>query len=671
MVQMPNNIARQKESWIVLLLSLLVVGLYGQMLGHSFVAFDDQAYVTQNYRIRHGITWDNLVWVWTSFHAHFWHPLTSLSLMWDCQVYGLNPAGHHFSGLFLHLANTVLLFFVLRAMTGSYWRSAFVACLFGIHPLHVESVAWVSARKDTLSTLFWLLAMGAYARYARDVGSVKHYFWTIFLTLLGFMAKPMLVTLPFVLLLLDYWPLARWRTRQDLPALLREKIPLFVFSAVFAWIAVLAQQKGRALASLEELPLWLRMGNALWAYLWYGFKMFWPSGLAVFYPRPGFDFPLWKPVVAAIVLSGITWLVFRQREQRRYLVVGWLWYLGTLVPLLGLVSVGNFGMADRYTYVPLLGLFLMLAWGAVDAAASWRVAKVWLWVAAVAGLVVLMPVTFMQVGYWKNSRTLFEHARDVTENNWIACHGIGLALEQEGKFPEAREQYLRALQIRPDFDRARNNLGNLAVREGKIAEAILHYKDVLRNKPRDPDVLTNLGIALDKLGKTQEAMDIYAQALRADPDCVDAHVNFGFALARKGDRSSAMIHYRSALELCPENADAHNNLGNALLEEGDVSGAWQEYSAALTTEPRHADALYNAAGILAGWGRLEEAAQYYESVLQITPDDADAHANLGLVLAKQGNLKSAIGHFSQALRCSPNHAQAQKAMDQYGKDVRK
>jgi tetratricopeptide (TPR) repeat protein len=507
------------------------LAVYWQVQGHAFVTFDDYQYVVENPHVRHGLTLQGIVWAFTSGYASNWHPLTWLSHMLDCTLYGLNPKGHHFNNLLLHLTNTLLLFWVLRRMTTALWRSAFVAALFALHPLHVESVAWVAERKDLLSTLFWMMTMGAYALYVERPG-LGRYLFTLHLFALGLLAKPMLVTFPFVLLLLDYWPLGR---RHQSPFLLmREKLPFFALTMISSVITFCVQKSWGAV--IVSIPLKDRIANALVAYVTYIGKMIWPANLACFYPHPLDTLPLWQVGGSLLLLAGISIFAIRARQRRPYLPVGWFWYLGTLVPVIGLVQVGAQAMADRYTYVPLIGLFLVIAWTVADISSKWLSFKRPLHALATIGLCSLAGLSLLQVRHWKDSITLFQHNIRVTTNNHLAHFHLGRNLEHHGDLREALVHFHEALRLRPDF-----SLGHYAV-----------------------------GNTLSKLGEVNAAIDHLSRALELDPDLTRAHNNLGCLLIRQGNIKAAAHHFTEALRIDPGDRKARRNLDIAHRRMGSA-----------------------------------------------------------------------------------------------------
>ena len=533
---------------LILILATFIV--YWQVTGHDFALLDDNLYVYENSHVQNGLTSDSISWAFTTTHAGLQIPLTWLSLMLDFELYGLDAGGYHLTNLLLHIANVLLLFFVIKLMTGGLWRSGFVAALFALHPLHVESVAWVAERKDVLSTLFWMLTMWAYFHYAQRP-TVKRYLLIILPFVLGLMAKPMLVTLPFVLLLLDYWPLGRFQVGQSAGALeataqgliksgqpmpsalslVWEKIPLFALVAVSSVVTFLAEKGAGGLVHSDTLPISIRVANGLVSYVKYMGKMIWPHNLAIFYPHPGYSLPIWKPTGAGLLLLCISILVVRGARRYPYLVVGWLWYIGTLVPVIGFVQVGFQAMADRFTYIPLIGLYIIIVWGVPEIMPRWPHRNLYLATLSTTVLLCLMALTWNQAQYWKNGISLFEHTLEVTSNNWLCNYNLGTALDKEGRTDDAIKHYQEALRIKPDYAEAHNNLG----------------------------------IALDKKGRIDDAISHYQEALRIEPDNAEAHNNLGIDLARKGNIDAAVEHFQKALQINPNFSYARANLKKALL----------------------------------------------------------------------------------------------------------
>jgi len=657
-----------------LFLIILTFATFEQVRTCGFINLDDGTYITDNRPIQDGLTLESVTWAFTTTHAANWHPLTWLSHMLDFQLYGFNPSGHHLTNLAFHIANTLLLFLVLRRMTGTLWRSCFVAALFAVHPLRVESVAWVAERKDVLSGFFWMLTMWAYIRYVERPG-LNRYLLALLSFTLGLLSKPMLVTLPFVLLLLDYWPLGRVQFGQlsggrkshasksmnpgdqKLIAfrLVLEKAPFFVLSVVSSILTFFAQQKGGGIVSLEYSPFESRVANALVSYVSYIAKMIWPRHLAIFYPYPE-TFPLWKVAGAVLILSFITFLAIRAVRKYPYLAVGWFWYIGTLIPVIGLVHVGFQAMADRYTYVPLIGLFIIIAWSLKDVFVGWRYRRGVLSISAGMLLSILMIVTRLQAQHWQNDVILFEHSLAVTSNNFIIHDALGVSLMRQGRIQEAIVHYTRALRIAPNFAKAQHNLGVALERQGRAQEATVRYVEALRIKPDLVEAHNNLGVLLASQGKIQEAITHYTEALRIKEDYADAHYNLGLALAEQGKIREAVVHYTEALRIAPDFAKAHYNLGVILLSQGKTQEAIFHYAEALRIEPDYAKAHNNLGIALTEQGKTQEAVAHFVEAVRLQSDYAEAHINLGLAYLMTGDKVSALREYKILKKLNPDLA---------------
>jgi Flp pilus assembly protein TadD len=618
----------------------VTLALFEPVRNHTFLIYDDDRYVTENPPVKSGLTLKGVIWAFTTMHAANWHPLAWLSHMLDCQLYGLDPSGHHLTNLVFHIASALLLLFVLERMTGSLWRSSFVAALFALHPLHVESVAWVAERKDVLSSFFWMLTMWTYVRYVERPG-LNRYLWVLLSFGLGLLSKPMLVTLPFVLLLLDYWPLRRFQFAQSTKnpklspskpihsnhrrslifSLIREKVPFFILSGVSSILTIIAQQKIGAVAPLEIYRVDIRIANALISYVRYIEKMIWPHKLAVFYPHP-VTLPLWEVIGSGLLLAGVSVLVIWAARKRPYHGVGWFWYLGTLVPVIGLVQVGAQAMADRYTYIPLIGLFVMIAWGVPERLAEWRYRKIIFSTSAGVVLLILMIVTRLQVNHWQNDITLFKHSLAVTSDNFVL----------------------------------HNNLGIVLARQGKTEEAIAHHTEALRISPYNANIHCNLGVAFAEQGKIQEAIAHYAEALRIEPDYVEAHNNLGVALAGQGKIDEAMAHYAEALRIDPHHSIAHYNLGVALGEQGKTEEAIAHFTEAIRIKPDYTLAHGNLGIALARQGQIQEAITCFTKALQINPDYAEGHLNLGFAYLMIGDKDAALKEYKILKTINPDYA---------------
>jgi len=565
-----------RSYWFVLIaLTMATLGIFMQVKDFGFIDFDDAAYVTDNVHVRGGLGIKGIAWAFTSGYQGNWHPLTWMSHMLDCQVFGLDAGGHHVVSVGLHLVNALLLFILLEQMSGAIWRSGLVAALFAVHPLHVESVAWVAERKDVLSALFWLLTTGSYVWYVRRP-SLGRYGLTMLLFAMGLMAKPMAVTLPFALLLLDIWPLQRAGAgaRQDAAVgqgraaapggqtsgtvwlrLMMEKVPLMALSAAVCVATLMAQRRAGACVALDVIPFSTRCANALASYVLYLAKTLAPLNLAVFYPHPRF-IPGWQAALAALALIVATGTAFAVRKRWPYVLTGWLWYVGTLVPVIGLVQVGTQAMADRYTYLPLIGIFMIVAWGGHEAATKLRLKSSVLAAAACCALLVLAGMSRVQVSYWKDSITLFEHAAAATKNNFLAHSKAGFNLLQQGRLNEALPHHAAARRIKPRDAEAYNNLGVTLFRLGRFDEAVRTFREALQYDGGSAELYYNLGLTLGALGDTQEALRCYRQALQLKPDYPEAHNNLGRLLASLEQVDEACAHLREAVRLQPDYAEA-------------------------------------------------------------------------------------------------------------------
>jgi len=640
---------------VCIFLALAVWAVFGQTIHYDFTNYDDDDQVYDHPVVKQGLSLQGIVWVFTHSDDGHWVPLSKISHMLDCQLYGLTPGGHHLSNVLLHAAVVILLFLVLRRMTGATWPSAFVAAVFAIHPLRVESVAWVTERKDVLSGLFFMLTLWAYVRYIQKaeisgqelspgklsdlrqpLTSTDYWMALLFFTC-GLLSKSMVGTLPFVLLLLDYWPLNRCLRPAPVSAMDRRK-PLSVFKRLILEkifflgpvmvaalgllcsrdrnnvVVAVALQTGRGLVPHRDLSPMVRTGHALLTPLVYLKQMFFPAGLVVFSP-PGQNVTRWEIFMAVIFLMAVSVAVLVRRRKQPYLMVGWFWYLVMLAPILILIQQGAELRCDRYTYLPQIGLYILVAWGAADLFSQWPYRRVLPGAIAGAVLAGLLAGAYVQTGYWKNSIALWTHTLACMPENPKAQNNLGSALAVQGKWNDAMQHFEQALQLNPDYADAHFNLSAALARQGKLPEAIEHYERALQIKPDDAGACNNLGFVLAAQGKREQAIEYYERALQLKPDFIDAHVNLGNALAARGNLAEAVQQYERALQLRPDDADARVNLGNALATRGN----------------------------------LAEAVQQYERALQLKPENAVAHYNLGDVLSRQGKAGEAIQHFQQAL----------------------
>ncbi len=673
------------------ILFLAVILVFGTTLLYDFVNYDDDVLVYDNPMVARGVTAKGLVWAFTTSGLNMWYPVTWISYMLDSQLYGLKPWGYHLTNVLLHAATSVILFLALRRMTGNLWASALVALLFAIHPLRAEAVAWVGERKTPLSGLFFVSTIAAYSAYARHPFSLVRYLLMAAIFALGLLAKPSLVTLPFVLLLLDYWPLGRAGSRErgagghhvpmvgeqesagknpsfsplpdplrgcpacSLLSLLVEKIPLLLLSAGCSVAAVLSQAGN--VQSLQSVPVPARIANSLISYAVYLGQFVWPIKLAVFYPRPE-NLPAWQVAGAFLVLTTVSLAALMSWRKQPAVLVGWLWYLGTLVPMIGLVPIGSHARADRYTYLPQIGLCIALVWGAY-----WGLERLWgdwvsrRWLCGVAGALLLaglMVCAWQQTSYWQNSERLWTHALACTSNNVVADLNLGVALADCGQVDEAIVHFRKALELMPDCADAHNGLAAALAARGQIDDAITHYRKALEIKPDYAQAHNNLAAALAGCQRIDEAVAQFQKALEIKPYYAEAHYNLGLALAGRGQIDEAIGHYRKALQIKPDYAQAHYSLGNALIGCGQVEEAMVQYRKALEIRPDYAEAHSSLGVALAGCGRLDEAVAHYRKALEINPDDVEAHYNLGTALIGRGQVDEAILHYRKVLKIKPD-----------------
>jgi len=609
-------------------LLLLTIALYWRVGTFSFVNYDDTDYVTENPWVHEGLRWEIVRWAFTTNFANNWHPLTWISHMADYQFFGRNAGAHHLVNLAFHLSNTVLLFLVLHRATKALWKCAFVAALFALHPLHIQSVAWVAERKDVLSTFFWLLTMGAYFLYAEKM-RLRWYFLALFFMACGVLSKPMVVTLPCVLLLLDFWPLRRLWSRR----LLLEKIPFLALSILSSVTTYIAQRQ-HAVMGLDEMTLSSRLQNTVVAYMAYIYKMFWPVQLAIFYPHPT-NWPVWMIAGSLVVLAGISWLMLRTFRRYPYMLTGWLWYLGTLVPVIGLMQVGSQAYADRYAYVPLIGLFIMLAWGVPDLFEKAKLSPELPPALGAFSVALCVFASGLQLSYWKNSYSLFERTLAITEDNYIVEVNLGATFADDNHPDEAIAHYRRALKMRPaeENSMADLNYALALVKKGDLEGAVPRFELALKLDPHSLKARVNLAETLTKLGQPAKALKHLHIASLLAPDLPNVHYLYGTALMNAGRNNEAEYQLRQCVQLDPSFVLAHDNLGVLLVNENRIGEALYELDAALHLEPWHFNTQYNFAATLAKTGRTREAIVHYREALRLRPDSLPALYNLASILA--------------------------------------
>jgi tetratricopeptide (TPR) repeat protein len=644
--------------------------VFGQAVRFGFFNYDDSYYVYQNPWISDGLTKAGLVRAFNHSLVGNWHPLTSLSLMLDAQFFRLNASGYHAVNIILHTITVLLLFVAIRKMTGAVWRSAFVSALFAIHPLRVESVVWISERKDVLSGLFFMLGLITYARYARKPGLGSYLLVALTLTL-GLLSKPMLVTFPFLLLLLDYWPLGRFAfsppTGGDAGAvssrvtrLLLEKIPLLALALAVCVATILSQTN--ALNAARDWPLRWRVDNAIltvWIYLG---QMVWPVDLAVFYPHARSSLGLGVVIVSLFALVAVTIAFYLWRQKYPYLITGWLWYLGMLAPVIGLVQAGWQAHADRYTYLPQIGIYLAITWGVADFSAGWRWRNLILGSAAALAIAALMALAWRQVTCWSSSVRLWRHTIAVTTDNDVAQRGLGTALLSLGEVDEAIAHDREALRIRPHEANGLINLANALLQKKEYPEAIQLYRELLRARPNDNERHRNLGKALSASGATAEGMAEFREALRIQPNDSDAAYSLGNAFLEKGDPSSAIPYFQKAIAANAGNVAAHYNLAIALQREGRSEAAIMEFRETLRLDQRHIDAHNNLAITLLKAGEAATAIAEWQAAIRLQPDNAELHNNLAIAFLEQGHLSDTVREWRETLRLQPDKVGTQLSL---------
>jgi protein O-mannosyl-transferase len=678
--------------WIAALLWIATVALYAPVRNHDFVAYDDPEYVTANPLVQSGLSWSSIRAAFTTAQASNWHPITWISHQLDRELFGPGPRGPHLLNALLHAANAALLFILLHRITGTRWRSLLAAAAFACHPLHVESVAWISERKDVLSGVFFLLTLLAYAHYVRAPGRTLRRTWyaaALLLFAAGLMSKPMLVTLPCLLLLLDFWPLRRWPRApgfSTLGPLLLEKLPFLALSAASAVITVVVQQEGGAVKSLQTFPLVDRLANAVVSYPRYIGLVFWPADLACFYPHPRGTSPL-AVGLALLALVGLSGLAWRLRHTRPAFIVGWCWFVGLLVPVIGLIQVGGQSHADRYMYLPAIGLYLAASALAAELAAR-RSFRLLVPASAVVALVAAAIVTSRQLPHWRNTETLFRRALAVTADNHVAHNNLANVLLERGEVASAFYHYEAALAIEPRYADAHNNLGTALADLGHFAEALQHLEQARALSPRDSSPLNNLGNVYLRQGHPQEALGWYLQALELqplhptfhnnvgwayrlngdnemaeehlrhavalDPDYVTARANLGSLLLERGQIEAALAHLNRLLQLFPHSAAAHNHLGTLFLEHGQLTLARAQFDQALALDPKSPEVLNNLGNLHLQAGDVSAALACYEQVLAILPENASARYNYGNALYQAGLTLAAVTQLERAVALDPD-----------------
>lgn len=640
---------------LAVVLVALTVAALGRVVTHEFLRYDDSTYVTYNPHVASGLTWQNLRWAFTSGYASNWHPLTWVSHMLDVQLFGMRPSWHHLMSLALHVTNALLLWVLLRRLTGEEWPSFLVALLFAVHPLHVESVAWVAERKDVLSALFFFMSLLAYVRWRNEPGSQRHYWIALVWFALGLMSKPMLVTLPFVLLLLDFWPLRRAAELRAVPRLIWEKWPFFALCVVSSVVTYLAQERGRAV--VVDLPLTERLANAFVAYSQYLRKTLWPSDLGVFYPHASLIYaggwPLWRVGAAVLILALVTGLALWCRKRAPWVITGWLWFVGMLVPVIGIVQVGGQAFADRYTYLPLIGLFIMAVWS-IGPIRSGKLSD-----ALGLGLAVAFAgVAHWQTGFWRDNQTVFTRALAVAPQNPVAHAQLGIELAEKGKFEEALPHFQAAVRTDKSLAEAHFGLAFSLQGLGRRDEAAQEYREALKLKPGYWLARSQYAGLVWSMGNRQEAFVQYSEALGLREDDPEALLRTGIVSQEKGNLQDAAARFRALVRLQPAHGEALARLGESLLGLGRVSEAELPFLKLTRLYPTNAEFRINLGGILWQKGERDRAVEQYVAAVQAAPDSPMAHYNLGFGLSAQRKFPEAIAEFREALRLKPEYPEA-------------
>jgi len=661
------------RSWMMCLLLAVITGaIYWPVIGFGFLNYDDPAYFSINRHVLAGLNWPNFLWAFQTTTLASWYPLTWLSYLLDATMFGAGAAGPHFTNLLLHVINTLLVFQLLKQLTGKRWRSAVVAALFAVHPLHVEAVAWIAERKGLLSTLFGLLTLSFYARYSKaknhgqKTRAVVYYLAALLLFTGSLLSKPALVALPLGMVLLDYWPLGRFQQQgqklKTLFYLLWEKLPFILVGVASTMVTIFVHKQSGALTALTTTSLSYRIESAFVSYARYVEKTIWPTKLALPYPDPG-SWPWWAGIGAAVLVLGLSYGAIWLGRRRPYLAVGWLWFLVMLGPVIGIIGWGSHTMADRFTYVPLLGLFVIFTWLGTELSRGNPLLRSCVIVGVVGILTACVIRTEDQLSYWKNSETLFRHSLAVTENNIVALDHLGIRLSFEGRDAEAIEYLNQALRLNPEGPMVLYDLGHALAIAGRFPEAETNFQAALQIMPEFVEAHNNLGLVLMRLGRPEEAITQYQAALKYAPDDAAAHKNLADAFAARGRLAEAVEQYKLALSEEPGDAEAHYSLGLAFAVQEKWDDAIPQYAATARLSPTNAAVRYNLGYALRVRGRLDEAEEQLRMALRLAPEFPLAEFNLGEVLAQNGKANEAIFHLQEALRLKPDYEEAKKELE--------
>ena len=660
-------------TWIVCAFIILsIAAVYWQVSNHEFIAFDDGLYVTENVHIKKGFTAESIKWAFSfnNEEGFYWHPLVWGSHIIDYHLFGLNSAAHHLVNVLFHIINAIMLFVMLRLMTGSLWRSAFVASLFALHPVNVDTVAWVAERKNLLSTFFWLLTMISYLYYTKKM-VISRYLLMVTVFALGLMVKPMLVTLPCVLLLMDYWPLRRIALSvkadvspgmptpiaiQNLPSsrVLWEKVPMLALSVIVIFIASASLDSANFIITTAQIPMSLRLENIAVTFPAYIGKMLFPFNLAIYYPFPSF-IPTLHVFAGSMILTAITIFAISTRKKYPYVITGWLWFLGTLMPVSGLIQGGLWPeMADRWAYIPFVGLFIIVAWGAADLCEKWPTFKIWTVSAAAVVLITLFAITWHQLGYWQNNITLFKHAAAVTSDNHVAHSNLALSYNRKKDYNNALRHAAESLRIMPN-PKAYMNMGNALEKQGKLEESLQSYYAAIRLKPNDMEAYGIVSYVLRNMGNYDKAVEVLNKAIRIRPDFAPTYNYMGIALAEQGKTDEAMKSFAMALEKKPDYDDPHINIGNVLYKQDDLDEAIAEYGIAIQLNPDNAKGHNNMGTALIRKGSFDKAAWHLNQALKLQPDMNDAREKLEGVASLKSKIDGTIAKTKVALENAPEN----------------
>ena len=670
-------------------LCILTIAAYWPVKNYPFINYDDGDSVYANKRITSGLTIQNILWAFSLSRAdktedkQYWQPLSRVSHMMDVQLFGVEPHMHHVSNLFFHTLNTLLLFLIFSLMTGDIGKCFFLAALFALHPMNIESVAWIAERKNLLFTTFWMITMLAYIFYTKRPSIYRYLLVLLFLGG-GLMTKPYIAVLPCALLLMDYWPLKRFKwacnvntntdnhgigsfskptfSKASPIQLILEKIPLLLLGLTTIWLLTIMLQ-GKAQVVLSSIrPLPIRIENALVSYVVYLYKMIWPVELAIFYPFPD-SIPIWQPIGAIIFLIVVTGFLLFQSKTKPYLIIGWLWFLGVLFPVIGLVQTGKWpALADRHAYVPFIGIFFALAWGIPDLLSKWHCKKTILGVSGACLIMVLFWGTRTQLGYWTDTYTLFNRALAVTENNFLAYGFVGSELAKKGDYQTAEKYFLTAIKIKPDDFNAKLGLGKLAYQNKNYDTALEYYQKALLLRPSNPEIMRMIGDLFLKTGNPDKAITYYSEALSINPSDPASYNKLGVAFYTKQAFGEARQKFEAAVRLNPGFGEAYYNIGLVASKQGRTNDALNNYKKAISIDPNYTAALKSLADILFSMGNMEQAYKHYSEVLKINPDDAAMHYNIGVILFQQQQIQAADEHFSKAVQIDTTYEKAKIAL---------